>query len=50
MEKLRWSSRDLELFPDDGKRYEIIGGDLYVSKQPHWQHQFVCGRIFQLGH
>jgi Uma2 family endonuclease len=48
MNMLRWSSRDLELFPDDGKRYEIIDGELYVSKQPHWQHQFVTGRIFQL--
>jgi len=48
MKMLRWSSRDLELFPDDGKRYEIIDGELYVSKQPHWQHQFVTGRIFQL--
>ncbi len=48
MSTLRWSSRDLELFPDDGKRYEIIAGELYVSKQPHWQHQSVTGRIFQL--
>ncbi len=48
MKTLRWSSRDLELFPDDGKRYEIIDGELYVSRPPHWQHQFVTGRIFQL--
>ena len=43
---LRWTSADLESLPDDGKRYEIIDGELYVSKQPHWDHQFVCGRIF----
>lgn len=48
MKSLRWTSRDLELMPDDGKRYEIIEGELYVSKQPHWQHQFVCGQIFFL--
>lgn len=30
----RWTSADLELMPDDGKRYEIIVGELYVSKQP----------------
>jgi Uma2 family endonuclease len=49
MKTLRWTSHDLELFPDDNsKRYEIIDGELYVSKQPHWEHQFVCGRIFNL--
>ena len=36
------------MMPDDGKRYEVIDGELYVSKQPHWQHQFVCGRVFAL--
>jgi hypothetical protein len=46
MKTLRWNSRDLEFLPDDGKRYEIVDGELYVSKQSHWQHQFVCGRVF----
>ncbi len=48
MKTLRWNSRDLEMLPDDGKRYEIIDGELYVSKQLHWQHQFVCGQVFAL--
>jgi Uma2 family endonuclease len=39
---LRWNSKDLESLPDDGKRYEIIDGELYVSKQPHYCHQLVC--------
>ncbi len=43
----RWTSADLAGFPDDGKRYEIIDGELYVSKQPHWHHQYVCGRLFR---
>ena len=38
----RFTSADLEAFPDDGKRYEIIDGELYVSKQPHAYHQRVC--------
>jgi Uma2 family endonuclease len=42
---LRWTSADLESLPEDGKRYEIIDGHLYVSRQPHWYHQFVCLRI-----
>ena len=46
---LRWTSADLEALPDDGKRYEIIDGELYVSKQPHYQHQYTCtALIFQL--
>jgi Uma2 family endonuclease len=46
MKTLHWTLRDLELLPDDGNRYEIIDGELYVAKQPDWQHQLVC---FQLG-
>jgi len=42
----RFTSTDLEAFPDnDGKRYEIIDGELYVSKQPHLYHQLVCTAI-----
>lgn len=37
MKTLHWTSRDLELLPDDGSRYEIIDGELYVTKQPDWQ-------------
>jgi Uma2 family endonuclease len=42
----RFTSADLEQMPDDGKRYEIIDGELYVSKQPDWHHQFTCGQFF----
>lgn len=42
---VRWTSADLELLPDDGKRYEIIDGELYVSRQPQWNHQTASVRI-----
>jgi Uma2 family endonuclease len=42
---LRWTSADLDAFPDDGKRREIIDGELYVTKQPNFYHQLVCSRI-----
>jgi len=45
MRTQRWTSHDLELLPDN-KRYDIVDGELYVSKQPDWQHQFVSGRLF----
>ena len=42
---IRWTSADLEALPDDGKRYEIIDGELFMSKQPNWHHQFTCVRF-----
>ena len=42
-----WTVDDVERLPDDeGTRYEIIDGELYVSTQPDWQHQFVSGQLF----
>lgn len=43
--KFRWTSADLELLPKDGKRYEIIDGELFVTHAPHWGHQKACLRI-----
>ena len=45
-ERLRWTTEDLELLPDNGNRYEIIDGELFVTRAPHWMHQKVCGRTF----
>lgn len=42
---IRWTTADLELFPEDGKRYEIIDGELLVTRAPHWKHQKLCVRI-----
>jgi Uma2 family endonuclease len=44
-QSLRWTSADLEAFPDDGRRYEIIDGKLYVSRQPHFYHQVTCSTV-----
>ncbi|MEN9223473.1 MAG: Uma2 family endonuclease [Thermostichus sp. DRC_bins_24] len=43
----RFTSSDLALMPDDGKRYEVIDGELYVTHQPSWQHQYAASRIFR---
>jgi Uma2 family endonuclease len=41
-----WTSADLELLPDrEGWRYEIIDGELLVSKLPHAFHQAVCAEV-----
>jgi Uma2 family endonuclease len=46
----RWTSADLELFPENGKRYEIIDGELFVTRAPHWQHQRTCGNLHHALH
>lgn len=48
MTTLRWTSHNLESFPDDGKRYEIVDGELYMSKQPDWHHQFVANQVWEV--
>jgi Uma2 family endonuclease len=43
----RYTTTDLEGLPSiDGVRYEIIDGDLYVSKQPDWHHQYAGGEVY----
>jgi Uma2 family endonuclease len=44
---LRWTTRDLEVMPDDGgwTSYEIIDGELYVTRSPHIRHQGAGGNI-----
>ncbi|MBD2041571.1 Uma2 family endonuclease [Microcoleus sp. FACHB-672] len=46
-EGVRWTTADLELLPDNGTRYEIIDGELFMSKSPHLNHQRTCGRIYR---
>lgn len=37
---------DLDLFPDDGNHYELIEGELFVSRAPRLGHQVVVGNAF----
>ncbi len=44
---VRWTIRDVEALPDnEWVRYEIIDGELFVTRSPHFKHQQVTGRIF----
>jgi Uma2 family endonuclease len=39
---------DFVLFPDDGKRHELIDGEHYVTPSPNIRHQQVSGDLFAL--
>lgn len=44
---VRWTIQDVEALPDnEGIRYEIIDGELFVTRSPHHKHQHVTGCIF----
>ena len=40
-----WTAADWEQLPDDGRRYEIIAGVLYVSTAPSPAHQLILLEI-----
>lgn len=37
---------DFLLFPDDGQRHELIGGEHYVTPSPNRRHQQLLGRLY----
>jgi Uma2 family endonuclease len=39
---------DLEVTPDDGRRYELVDGELYVTPSPRPTHQRISGRLYLL--
>ena len=41
----RYTVADLASLPKDGKRYELIRGELVVSPAPSVRHQIVVGRL-----
>jgi Uma2 family endonuclease len=44
----RYTATEVLAFPDDGMRYELIGGELIVSPPPVPRHQVVIGRLHSL--
>ena len=44
----RLHSAILDEFPDDGMRYEIVDGELYVSAAPSKRHQRLLRRLLRL--
>ena len=44
--KPKYTYQDSLLFPDDGNRHEIIGGEHYVSPAPSRRHQKTVGNFY----
>jgi Uma2 family endonuclease len=45
---VRLTYDDFLLFPDDGKRHELIDGEHFVTPSPTLRHQEISGRLFLL--
>ncbi len=43
--KTKLTYEDYETFPDDGNRYEIIDGEVYVTVAPVEAHQWAVGEV-----
>lgn len=43
-----WTYEDYLRLPEDGQRYEVIRGVLYVTATPTRIHQYVVGELFSL--
>jgi Uma2 family endonuclease len=42
----QWRYEHLRTLPDDGRRYEIIDGTLYMVGAPSYDHQVTTGELF----
>ncbi|MBW4434370.1 MAG: Uma2 family endonuclease [Pelatocladus maniniholoensis HA4357-MV3] len=46
IEGVRWTIYDLEVLPqNEWTRYEIIDGELFMTRSPHRRHQQVCVKV-----
>jgi Uma2 family endonuclease len=43
----RFTYEDLRAMPQDGKRYELLEGEVYMSPSPRVKHQKVLGKLFR---
>jgi Uma2 family endonuclease len=44
--RAEWTVDMLDALPDDGSRYEIIDGELFMTPSPAYPHQAVVGALF----
>ncbi len=44
----QWTVDEIHALPDDGNRYEVIDGELFVTPAPAWRHQNAAGELYAL--
>lgn len=48
LSSVKFTYKDYLLFPEDGKRHEIIDGEHFMTPAPSTRHQRISGRIFRI--
>lgn len=48
LEHRYWTATDVRALPDDGNRYECIGGELLVTPAPRGRHQAALRDLFRI--
>jgi Uma2 family endonuclease len=43
----RWTRDAVLALPNDGRRYELVDGELLVSPSPRWRHQAALAELFR---
>ena len=44
----RWTLQELHSLPDDGNKYELVRGDLFVTPPPSYAHETIAARLAQV--
>ena len=47
-QNIRWTAEMVRALPDDGKRYELVDGELLVSPAPSYLHQRALRLLYEL--
>lgn len=50
LQRIILTYEDYLRLPDDGKRYEVLEGELFVSPAPKTKHQIISGNLFAILH
>jgi Uma2 family endonuclease len=44
----RWTLQELHSLPDDGNKYELVRGELFVTPPPTFDHETIAARLAQV--
>jgi Uma2 family endonuclease len=47
-QQTKWTADMARALPDDGNRYEVLDGELFVTPAPSYRHQAVLARLYDV--